>query len=296
MTYKPLSPTGTAWFTTFSTNGSLWSNNNGATWNVLNTVLNTTKSCGIWTNSGLIYHCNGTDSFARNSTGSGSYISSFTGFGPRYINSTTNKDNFIGLGGTSLISITRDTGFTWKNYSLTTVDNWRSISYGGGIYCAIASGSNANVSSDGMNWTQSTLPVSQDWSSITYNNNKFIAVAKQSKIGAFSFNGIDWTTFMLPIALQWNEIQFDEITGKTIIIPSNSTYIAISDDGLSYKLYDILTSTVKPQVCAFGSGIILVAGETTEANSIIVNSGTFTTPLINPLGSGINIQNFFIKT
>ena len=94
----------------------------------------------------------------------------------------------------------------------------------------------------------------------------------------------------------FHEIQFDEITGKTIIIPSNSTYIAISDDGLSYKLYDILTSTVKPQVCAFGSGIILVAGETTESNSIIVNSGTFTTPLIDPLGSGINIQNFFIKT
>ena len=45
----------------------------------------------------------------------------------------------------------------------------------------------------GVLWTQRTLPASADWSSVTYGNGVFVAVASNSAIAVTSTDVVSWT-------------------------------------------------------------------------------------------------------
>ena len=71
--------------------------------------------------------------------------------------------------------------FTWTARTLPSSSNWRSVTYGNGLFVAVESGGTAAATSpDGVTWTARTLPSSSNWYSVTYGNGLFVAVASGS--------------------------------------------------------------------------------------------------------------------
>ena len=89
-------------------------------------------------------------------------------------------------------------GITWAQRTLPASAGWYSVTYGNGVFVAVAYGSTiAATSPDGVTWTQRTLPASTNWFSVTYGNGVFVAVAYGSTIAAS--NSGDPTKFRVPL-------------------------------------------------------------------------------------------------
>ena len=78
-------------------------------------------------------------------------------------------------------------GVNWTQRTLPTSTSWRSVTFGGSTFVAVAFFSAiAATSANGITWTQRTLPVDTNWRSVTFGASTFVAVAQSSTIAATS--------------------------------------------------------------------------------------------------------------
>jgi hypothetical protein len=77
--------------------------------------------------------------------------------------------------------MTSPDGITWTaRTSSPTNNNWRSVTYGNGLFVAVAgsvSGNGVMTSPDGITWTARTSPTDNIWRSVAYENGVFVAVS-----------------------------------------------------------------------------------------------------------------------
>ena len=76
-------------------------------------------------------------------------------------------------------------GIDWTIQNMGFDLNWFSVTYGNGLFVAVAGNGTGNrvmTSPDGTNWTARTSAADNTWDSVTYGNGIFVAVA-QSGIG-----------------------------------------------------------------------------------------------------------------
>ena len=137
-----------------------------------------------------------------------------------------------------------DAGYFWKQYQAPNNNNWQSITYGNGLFVAIA---NTNVvtpnkimtSPDGINWTLRQVPVQNNWVSITYGNGLFVAVADDGNDNQrflTSTDSINWSTITTP-AVSWKRVVYGNgrfvACANVSVLPS--TTIARSFDGINWN-------------------------------------------------------------
>ena len=78
-------------------------------------------------------------------------------------------------------------GITWTQQALPVSGSWQFVTYGNGVFVAVASGGAiAATSPDGITWTHRTLPVSGSWYSVVYGNGVLVAVSYDSANAATS--------------------------------------------------------------------------------------------------------------
>ena len=83
--------------------------------------------------------------------------------------------------------LSRYGGITWTQRAMPVSTNWQSVTYGNGLFVAVAyGGAIAATSPDGITWTQRAMPSSIAWCSVTYGDGVFVAVAASSAIAATS--------------------------------------------------------------------------------------------------------------
>ena len=96
---------------------------------------------------------------------------------------TFGSGKFVAIDGTSSTSsfISTD-GINWTPGTLPgAAASWKTVTYGGGIFLATATGSSrAATSDDGIHWTSQTLTSSTDWSAGAYGSGNFIIIAGNS--------------------------------------------------------------------------------------------------------------------
>ena len=70
-------------------------------------------------------------------------------------------------------------GFPWTARAAAEANQWRSVTYGGGLFVAVASSGTNRVmtSPDGITWTARTAAEANSWRSVTYGGGLFVAVA-----------------------------------------------------------------------------------------------------------------------
>jgi hypothetical protein len=95
-------------------------------------------------------------------------------------------------------------------------------------YLVLPPGNKVWTSIDAVTWTQRTLPTSADWSDITFGNGMYLAVAtNNSRACITSTDGLTWTLRnTLPEAGNWDSVAYG--AGKFVAHKPTAKYIAIS--------------------------------------------------------------------
>jgi len=159
---------------------------------------------------------------------------------------------------------------------LPTSSNWSSITYGNGLFVAIASGSSAAAYSlNGQTWYISTLPSSSNWSSITYGQQTFVAVSSSSggsvTTPAYTQNGYTW--YSSNIAVTSTSVVYGQ--GVFTALNSGSTTAYTSEDCLQWNIQGVAGSAYANNV-AFGFGTNnygLIATLTSTSSGSIISAG-----------------------
>jgi hypothetical protein len=141
--------------------------------------------------------------------------------------------------------MTSPDGINWTARTAPSPDNsaWRSITYGDGLFVAVASSGTHKVmtSPDGINWTARTVPSPDDsgWLSVTYGNGLFVAGAASGTHKVMtSPDGINWSsktsisTFNQPIFSGGTTVTFTE---GVFFMTSGSNYFWFSFDAIKWK-------------------------------------------------------------
>ena len=174
--------------------------------------------------------------------------------------------------------IEENDGNEWLECELPTSADWRSITYGNGMFVAIANGPNISAySTDGINWIQTNLPITKGWRSVTYGNGKFVAVAVASNISVYSTDGINWTQTTLPTSANWYSVTYGN--GKFVAVADNSNISAYSTDGINWTQTTLPTSAYWFSV-TYGNGKFV-------AVSLSSNISAYSTDGINWIQSTI---------
>jgi len=153
--------------------------------------------------------------------------------------------NCVDLAGNAAISVTQTnitfhtTGSVWTARTMPSSENWSAVTYGNGLFVAVASLSNISYTSpDGMTWTpHATLPMATSWSSITYGNGIFVAIGGGGGSGcaAASTDGATWTSGTLGPSNGWTSVTFGNGLFVAGAYNGISTESETSTDGVTWN-------------------------------------------------------------
>lgn len=176
------------------------------------------------------------------------------------------------LSGSTLITniqVSTD-GVTWTRYTPSFQIQLKAITYGNGLFVAVANSGAVNrlaTSPDGINWTQRTPAANNDWQSVAYGNGKFVAISSNgTNRTMYSTDGINWTG--IAVTPNSNSIIFADgkfTTGKNY-----------STDGISWT-----NSTLEfiPFGIAYGNGLFIAVGQS-GTNRIAISTDGITWQLV----------------
>ena len=180
-------------------------------------------------------------------------------------------------------------GIIWTQRTLPTSSDWQSITYGNGLFVAVAYSGIAATSPDGITWTQRTLPTSTGWQSVTYGNGLFVAVATSSSIAATSPDGITWTQRTLPVSANWRSVTYGN--GLFVALAYGSSIAATSLDGITWTQRTLPVSTNWISV-TYGNGLFVAVA---YSNSIAATSPDDPTKFVVPLITAPALCSTYIK-
>ncbi len=157
------------------------------------------------------------------------------------------------------VSMQRNTSTAVWNSRASVEDNlWKGITYGNGLYVAVAGSGTYRVmtSPDGVTWTPRAVPLS-DWRAVTYGNGLFVAVASSQTVRIMtSPDGITWTPQTPSMNWEWSGICYG--AGK---------FVAVAYDGIAYSAngidWTIATTDIDGlvSVCFFDGKFFAISGQ-----------------------------------
>jgi len=183
-----------------------------------------------------------------------------------------------------------NSGYFWDQYQAPNNNNWSSITYGKGLFVAIA---NSNVvtnnrimtSNDGIVWTQRTVPVENNWVSVTYGNGLFVAVADDGTNNQRilrSTDGIVWTAISVA-QNAWKQVIYGDGCFVAVATSGSGSRIIRSIDGIVWTPIDINAYNS----IAYGNGVFVAVA----ANIIRRSSNNGISFDILTLTSGYNWES-----
>jgi hypothetical protein len=216
-------------------------------------------------------------------------------------------------GGITLTSYIRTStdGLNWTSRTPSEAMRFRAISYGNGLYVAVASeGTNRIMTSpDGITWTSRTTSINPEFSGVAYGNGIWVAVANSSPGGTTftSYDGLNWDEqgtgfvpntilFASGIFTTGNHYSVDGLTWINNTIPfipnsiayGNGYFVAVINFGTNRIAYstNAINWTAIPAASAASFRCVVFGNNTFVAGA---NSGT---NRINYLQFG-GVQSFF---
>jgi hypothetical protein len=156
----------------------------------------------------------------------------------------------------------RQMGVDWEGHtSADDANNWYSVTYGNGLFVAVANSGTSRVmtSSDGITWTARTPSNdTNSWLSVTYGNGLFVAVASGGTERVMtSPDGITWT----------GHVSADESGAWSSVVYGNGLFVAVSysgtnlvmtsPDGASWTLRPSSNDTNQWFSVTYGNGLFV---------------------------------------
>jgi hypothetical protein len=173
-------------------------------------------------------------------------------------------------------------GLTWTARTSAADNNWTSVTYGNGIFVAVANSGTGNrvmTSPDGITWNTQTSAADNSWTSVTYTSfNIFVAVANSGTGNRVmtSPDGITWNTQTSAADNNWDSVSYS--TGEAM-----NTLVAVANSGTgnrvmtSYKLgsdsYTQNTPNSNWSSVTYGNGMFVAVASSSQV-SVMTTSGS----------------------
>ena len=148
------------------------------------------------------------------------------------------------LANTSLyIFKSNDNGATWTSTSSSAI--FATIldgAYGNGVFVLLGF-SKLVISGNLTDWSTSSIPV-YNWTSVSFGNGLFVAVADGTNVAAVSTNGINWSLITLPTNSFWQDVSYGAGTFVTIsgsVDAATSRCLSITGASLEGATFEKIT-------------------------------------------------------
>lgn len=241
------------WFATTSNDGNGAVSTDGAKWTYVS-VTGSTGVTGLAANSNKVVATSvGTSSVALSSTNGVNWIKPSMPSAAQWSATATSNTNVTvalsGVSGATTVAAYSLDGISWTASSLPTSSTWKAITFGNGLFVAVATGSTAAaVSVNGINWTAGTLPASTSWNSVAYGNGIYLAVVNTAgTTAASSTNGVNWTSRTLPNSVACVSVIYTN--NRFVVTNSGTAATMYTTDAINWKTSGFTSA-------AFWSGIV----------------------------------------
>ena len=242
----------------------------GASGNSPLAIFNSTSSNAVvYNNAGTFELGVGTTSGASISSGSGTFTITFTS--PVATSGSVSRVTLQ-----SGPHVQNTYGVSWTSRSSAADSNWNSVTYGNGIFVAVANsgaGSRVMTSSDGITWTGRTSATSNSWNGVAYGNGTFVAIASDGTGNGVmtSPDGITWTSRTSPADNGWFGITY-----------GNGLFVAVSWNGTGNRVMtspDGITWTARASAAdlewigiTYGNGLFVAVAGSGTGNRVMTST------------------------
>ena len=148
---------------------------------------------------------------------------------------------FVAVGRQGLGAISDDLGLTWRRFTLPNLQ-WSDVTYGKGLFVAVASSGTGNrvmTSPNGTTWTQRSGADARNWRDVTYGGGQFVAVASDlggsTRTVMTSPDGITWTMRTASDPRSWSGVAYGD---EQFVAVANDTFgslVMTSPDGITWR-------------------------------------------------------------
>ena len=130
------------------------------------------------------------------------------------------------------------TGDTWTIRTSAADTDWESVTYGAGLFVAVASfgsGNRVMTSPDGESWTGRNAAANNYWRSVTYGAGLFVAVASGGDDRVMtSPDGEDWTGRTAAAANAWLSVTYGAGLFVAVAASGSGNRVMTSPDGINW--------------------------------------------------------------
>ena len=187
---------------------------------------------------------------------------------------------------------------TWTSRTSAADNTWNSVTYGNGLYVAVAStgaGNRVMTSPDGVTWTSRSSAADNSWTSVTYGNGLFVATASSGTGNRVmtSPDGINWTSRTSAADNSWLGVTY-----------GNGLFVAVAWDGTNRVMTspDGITWTSRTSAAAngwtaitYGNGVFVAVANTGTGNRVMTSpdgiTWTSSTTAVNNNWCGVTYGN-----
>ena len=165
---------------------------------------------------------------------------------------------------------------TWTSRTAPSVQ-WRSVTYGNGLFVAVAEEYNSSrvmTSPDGITWTSRTAE-GNAWSSVTYGNGLFVAVANNGSPNSSrvmtSPDGVTWTPRTAATNSSWQSVTYGN--GLFVAVNINGTAsqaVMTSPNGINWTSRTAATDNSWYSV-TYGNGLFVAVARTGTNNRVMTS-------------------------
>ena len=182
-------------------------------------------------------------------------------------------------------------GEVWTQRTLPVSASWQSVTYGNGLFVAVASStSNYVTSTDGINWTSRIGPPNGG-NVLCYGNGLFVALTSYYATVYTSPDGITWTLRTPPVTGVWSGIAYGN--GMFIAVGSPTTsntsgLVMKSSNGITWTQCSSVPINAPWTSVCYGNGLfVITCGGAGSSGCIATADGTTFTLSNGYANSGI---------
>ncbi|WP_213521931.1 LamG-like jellyroll fold domain-containing protein [Nonlabens sp.] len=165
-------------------------------------------------------------------------------------------------------------GSLWTSQTSAADNLWRGVTYGNGLYVAVASsgaGNRVMTSPDAITWTTQNSVVANLWRDVTYGNGLFVAVAGSGSGNRVmtSPDGINWTSRTSAADIVWNRVTYGN--GLFVAVAgTGANRVMTSPDGITWTAQNAAALNVWNDV-VYGNGLFVAVSNTGSSNRVMTS-------------------------
>ncbi|NTW31823.1 MAG: hypothetical protein HGB12_04230 [Bacteroidetes bacterium] len=163
-------------------------------------------------------------------------------------------------------------GTSWTIHTIAVYNWWRGITYGNGLFVAVAftgTGNRVMTSPDGINWTIRTSATDNSWQSVTYGNGLFVAVSYDGAGNRVmtSPDGITWTSRTSAADNGWQGVTYGN--GLFVAVATTGN-VMTSPDGINWTIRTSASGNQWSSV-TYGNGLFVAVAYNGTGNRVMTS-------------------------